>query len=291
MITCRAASGDAILHRVPSDPEFPSPPIPAIVAVPAELVPRLTEECDTIPLPGVRTFLTDATLVIGAATATVALVWNRKTILALQRTIAELTETVGKLEVQGRFGTRNAALEVVGETSGAEIASWIAAAESPIEIDQDASAGDFTVFISYAHDSPEHIDLVRRFWRLLRENGIDAQIDFLAAAEPRDWPQWTHQQIRRARYVLMIASPAFKERAEGTAPEGEGRGVRWEAQLLRDMRYKDYESALRKQLGVVLPGRSAAELPDWAGPAGNTHYQIDELTTPGARKLLEYLTR
>ena len=88
----------------------------------------------------------------------------------------------------------------------------------------------------------------------------------------------------------MIASPAFKERAEGEAPPGEGRGVRWEAHLLREMRYKDHEAALRKQLPIVLPGRSAEELPDWVGPTGNTHYEIEDLTPAGARKLLEYLT-
>lgn len=274
-----------------SDPDFVPSALPALVAVPQSLVPRLTAECDTIPLPGHRSPLTDAALVIGTnATTAIALVWSRKTILALSRTIAELTATVGELKVQGQFGTRNASLDVGGGTTGEEIASFVSSAEAPAEIDPDAAAGDFTVFISYAHDSPEHIDLVRRFWRLLRENGVDAQIDLWAASEPRDWPQWTHQQIRRAKYVLMIASPAFKERAEGEAPPGEGRGVRWEAQLLREMRYKDYETALRKQLSVILPGRSAEELPDWAGPTGNTHYEIEKLTPVGARKLLEYLT-
>jgi hypothetical protein len=32
------------------------------------------------------------------------------------------------------------------------------------------------VFISYAHDSVEHRDLVRALWLLLRANGIDAKI-------------------------------------------------------------------------------------------------------------------
>ncbi|WP_439381367.1 SEFIR domain-containing protein [Amycolatopsis lexingtonensis] len=274
-----------------SDPDFVPSALPALVAVPAPLLPRLTAECDTIPLPGHRSPLTDAALIIGTnATTVVALVWSRKTILALSRTIAELKATVGELKVQGQFGTRSASLDVGVETADEEIASFVSSAEAPAEIDPDAAVGDFTVFISYAHDNPEHTDLVRRFWRLLRENGVDAQIDLRAASEPRDWPQWTHQQIRRAKYVLLIASPAFKQRAEGEAPPGEGRGVSWEAQLLREMRYKDYEAALRKQLSVVLPGRSAEELPDWAGPTGNTHYEIEELTPIAARKLLEYLT-
>lgn len=272
-----------------SDFSSAQPAVSTIVAVPAELIPRLTAECDTDPFPGLRSPLTDAALVIGEATTTVALLWSRKTILALSGTISELKKTLNGLEVRGQFGNRKASLNVSGTTSDDEIVNAVSAVEAPAGIDPDSSAGDFTVFISYARDDLTHNALVRSFWEFLRDNGIDARIDLCAEVEPQDWPLWTQQQITGAKYVLMIASPAFKERAEGTAPEGQGRGVQWEAHLLREMRYEDPVSALRKQLPVVLPGRSTAELPLWAGPTSNTHYEIEDLTPAGARKLLEYL--
>src|SRR5687767_13035163 len=89
------------------------------------------------------------------------------------------------------------------------------------------------VLISYAHDAeesaPGHVERVRRFWTFLRAQGIDARLDVLAANEQQDWPAWMDQQLRETRFVLVIASPAYRERAEGRGPTGEGRGVRWEA--------------------------------------------------------------
>lgn len=46
------------------------------------------------------------------------------------------------------------------------------------------------VLISYAHGEPEEDELVRRFWALLRDEGIDARIDLTAADQRQFWPQW-----------------------------------------------------------------------------------------------------
>ncbi|MGH3903939.1 MAG: toll/interleukin-1 receptor domain-containing protein [Pseudonocardiaceae bacterium] len=71
------------------------------------------------------------------------------------------------------------------------------------------------VFISYAHGDPEHEDHVRRFWSFLRAQGIDARLDRPAAEQRQDWSVWMLQQIRAARFVLMMASPEYRRRAEG----------------------------------------------------------------------------
>src|SRR5207249_4138694 len=72
------------------------------------------------------------------------------------------------------------------------------------------------VFISYAHDSDAHREAVRDLWLLLRRCGIDARIDRTAAEEPQDWGLWVLEQDREADFWLVIASSAYRRRAEGT---------------------------------------------------------------------------
>ncbi|MGH3916897.1 MAG: SEFIR domain-containing protein, partial [Pseudonocardiaceae bacterium] len=146
------------------------------------------------------------------------------------------------------------------------------------------------VFISYAHDDAEHEDRVREFWLFLRRNGIDARLDKPAAERRQDWPLWMGRELRRARFVLVVASPAYRQRAEGDAPRGEGRGVQWEARLIRDEVYADHEAALDRIVPVVLPGCVAADIPSWLSPNGSTHYAVAEYTVAGAEELLRLLT-
>ncbi|WP_165162698.1 TIR domain-containing protein, partial [Candidatus Protofrankia datiscae] len=77
------------------------------------------------------------------------------------------------------------------------------------------AASGVRVFISYAHDSPDHGDAVRNLWLLLRRCGVDAKLDVVAAQQPRDWTLWMLAQIRQAAFVLVIASPEYRRRAEG----------------------------------------------------------------------------
>ncbi len=46
--------------------------------------------------------------------------------------------------------------------------------------------GSVRVFISYAHESAEHVEAVRDLWVLLRSCGIDAQLDRVAAQQRQD---------------------------------------------------------------------------------------------------------
>jgi len=146
------------------------------------------------------------------------------------------------------------------------------------------------VFISYAHDNAEHEDRVRRFWLFLRSKGIDARLDLLAAEQRQDWPRWMLREIRSARFVLVIASPAYRRRAEGDAAASEGRGVQWEAALIQEEMYADQQAALNRFLPVVLPGGSPNDIPTWLRPTSTTHYTVPEYTEKGAEKLLRLLT-
>ena len=89
----------------------------------------------------------------------------------------------------------------------------------------------------------------------------------LPAAEQRvDWAQWMTREVRDADRVLVVASPEYRRRAEGDAGPDEGRGVQWEARLIRDRFYADQDAGLQLVLPVVLPGCSADGHPVVAGP-------------------------
>jgi hypothetical protein len=151
-------------------------------------------------------------------------------------------------------------------------------------------AAPVRVFISYAHGDAAHEERVRGFWLFLRANGIDARLDLPGSEERRDWPQWMMQQVRDADRILVIASPGYKLRAEGDAEPEQGRGVQWEAWLIRQRFYANQPAGLRLVLPVVLTGCSAADIPFWLAPDAATHYVVSEFTVPGAETLLRALT-
>jgi hypothetical protein len=146
------------------------------------------------------------------------------------------------------------------------------------------------VFISYAHDDAAHVERVREFWLFLRANGVDAVLDLPAADERQDWAQWMTRQIRDAEWILVVASPDYKRRAEGDAGPGEGRGVQWEARQIRDRIYADQENGVRQVIPVVLPGGSASHIPQWLAPASATWYVVAGYTVGGAEDLLRVIT-
>ncbi|GAB2729530.1 hypothetical protein [Streptomyces bullii] len=148
------------------------------------------------------------------------------------------------------------------------------------------------VFISYAHedDGGAHAGRVFELYRLLREEGgVDAQLDVLAAQEPQDWTLWMQRQFVTADFVLVIASPAYKRRAEGTETPGVGKGVTWEAGFLRQYVYGESAGWFRRVLKVVLPGGSPGDLPAYLGGDTVSHFTVDPITVEGAEDLIRYL--
>lgn len=149
------------------------------------------------------------------------------------------------------------------------------------------------VFISYAHenDGGVHAERVRALWLLLRARGVDARLDLSAAEEPQDWALWMQGEFRAADYVLVIASPAYKRRAEGTETPGAGEGVIWEARGIRSEVYARPDTWYRRILRVILPDGSRENLPDYLGGHAVTHYTVDPIDDTGVEKLLRYLTQ
>lgn len=143
------------------------------------------------------------------------------------------------------------------------------------------------VFVSYSHDSEEHKNLVREFSTVLRrDEGFDMQLDQWAEVHRRDWPAWAGQQIRDADFILAIASPAYKRRAEGLVAPDEGRGAQYEAAMLRDQLTRNLAEQMARILPVVLPGRSVEEIPDFLFPYSATHFIVSELTHDGVTELV-----
>jgi tetratricopeptide (TPR) repeat protein len=144
------------------------------------------------------------------------------------------------------------------------------------------------VFISYAQESDEHRAVVRELWAFLRANGVDAVFDQVAAGQRQDWSLWMADRIREADVVLCVASEQYKLRAESRTSQDVGRGVQWEARLIRDAFY-DAQQDLQKFVPVVVPGQSAGGVPDFLAPATTTVYVVEDFTLAGAEDLLRFL--
>lgn len=147
------------------------------------------------------------------------------------------------------------------------------------------------VFISYAHDSDEHKNLVLRLGNLLRGHGVDAWLDSYDGDERRDWYAWMTDQIKGSDYVLVVASAGYRASGDGNAPANRNRGVQAEAALLRELLHTDRPTWTRKLLPVILPGGSADQIPLFLQPWCADHYPILELSAPGMDGLLRTITR
>lgn len=147
------------------------------------------------------------------------------------------------------------------------------------------------VFVSYSHDTEEHKELVRRFATFLREEaGVDVHLDRWYDTERRDWSSWAIDQLTRADFILVIASPDYKRRADGFAKPEEGRGAQFEAAILRNEVTRNLIEQTKRILPVVLPGRSIDDIPLFLTGYSATHYVISKFTLDGITDLLVAFT-
>lgn len=84
------------------------------------------------------------------------------------------------------------------------------------------------VFLSYSHDSPEHMDRVLALCDRLREGGVDAWIDQYETAPAEGWPLWCAHKIEEADFVLVVCTETYLRRFLGQEAPGTGLGARWE---------------------------------------------------------------
>ncbi|QFU87533.1 SEFIR domain-containing protein [Amycolatopsis sp. YIM 10] len=147
------------------------------------------------------------------------------------------------------------------------------------------------LFVTYAHDSPEHKERVERFARFLRVRvGLDVHLDQWYDNLRRDWSAWAVEQLNEADFVVVIASPDYKRRADGAAAPHDGRGSQFETAMLRNELTKDLRAATERILPVVLHGRSADEIPTFLNAYSTTRFHVDSFTDEGVAELLAAIT-
>jgi tetratricopeptide (TPR) repeat protein len=88
------------------------------------------------------------------------------------------------------------------------------------------------VFISYSHDSKEHIDRVLALSDKLRSEGVDCILDQYETSPPEGWSRWMDKHIRDSDFVVMICTETYYRRVIGEEKPGTGRGVKWEGNLI-----------------------------------------------------------
>ncbi|MFJ9350777.1 SEFIR domain-containing protein [Streptomyces sp. NPDC101237] len=161
---------------------------------------------------------------------------------------------------------------------------------APASSDGPASARAPRVFVSYAHDSPEHKENVRALCEFLVANSIDVQLDVWNLDKRRDWPLWAIQEIPKADFVIVVASPECRRVGDGDVESHERRGLQAEMRLLRELHNADVGVWTDKILPVVLPGGLVSDIPLFLQPTGSDHYLVASFDTNGAEDLLRRLT-
>jgi hypothetical protein len=146
------------------------------------------------------------------------------------------------------------------------------------------------VFIAYLHDNDEHKDDVLRLAAFLRDKGVDTQLDRWFVGARRDWFCWAINEVQRADFVIVVASPLCRMVGDGQVRGPVHRGGQSEMALLRELLHSDRERWTRKLLPVVLPGHTADEIPLFLQGHTADHYQIADFSEAGAKDLLRVLT-
>jgi len=92
------------------------------------------------------------------------------------------------------------------------------------------------VFISYSHESDEHAARVRGLTASLARDGCDCRLDVHKDTD-EDWPLWMKNQLLVTDFILCVVTPAYTLRFDDRELPDVGRGVGWEAGLIRRLLY------------------------------------------------------
>lgn len=93
------------------------------------------------------------------------------------------------------------------------------------------------VLVSYTQEAAAHRDRCRELADRLRGDGVEAWIDQYVLAPPEGWPRWMQQQIEASTFVILVCTPTFCRRFEGTETPGVGHGATWEGLIATQVLY------------------------------------------------------
>lgn len=129
------------------------------------------------------------------------------------------------------------------------------------------------VFISYSQDSVSFADKVLSFSNRLRREGIDAILDQYEEAPSEGWPRWMESSINKADYVIVVGSKGYYDKIYGNVEQGNGRGVKWEGNLIYQKLYMS-DSINEKYIPVVFAENDLEYIP--TPLQGSTYYNVSD---------------
>jgi hypothetical protein len=122
------------------------------------------------------------------------------------------------------------------------------------------SATSPKVFISYSHDSPEHVDRVLALANRLRAEGIDCHIDQYEMSPSEGWPRWMVNQIETANFILVVCTEKYNLRFRGKNTDKKGLGAKWEGAIITQEIY-EAEANNSKFIPILFSSEDAAHIP------------------------------
>jgi hypothetical protein len=116
------------------------------------------------------------------------------------------------------------------------------------------------VFISYAWDSVEHRQWVRRLAARLCRDGVNARLDAWHLRGTDPIPHFMSREVREADRILVICTPGYQQKVQVSEDGGRTSGVDWEALLVTSRLLTGEEN---KTLAVLARGTWKEAAPDF----------------------------
>jgi hypothetical protein len=147
-----------------------------------------------------------------------------------------------------------------------------------------------TALISWAHDTPTWRRVVVEFAVLLRQSGVDADIDLFELHNPNvNWSTWGPSAIERNEFVLLAVSRNYREHWEERGDSTEGAGAAREANVLKTLFNQNRAAFYHKVKVVLLPGAGVQDVPTELGAAAQ-RFELSEISPSSLEDLLRTLT-
>ncbi len=140
------------------------------------------------------------------------------------------------------------------------------------------------VFISYTHDSAEHMDRVLALSNRLRSEGIDCCIDQYQQSPAEGWPLWCERQVEKSDFVLVACTETYPRRFKGEEALGVGLGGTWEGHIITQELY-NAQGKNSKFIPIIFFQEDAAHIPVIL--QGATRYAVPDEYEPLYRRLTQ----
>src|SRR5713101_1885368 len=116
------------------------------------------------------------------------------------------------------------------------------------------------VFISYSHDSAEHMSAVLALANRLRKEGVDCWTDQHLRSPSEGWPRWCENQIETAKFVLVACTQTYLRRFQGKEEPGKGKGVTFEGFIITQELY-NAQGKNEKFIPIVFDAKEREYIP------------------------------